>query len=297
MRPRRLRAAGLARARRPAAAPHRRARRSRSGAGRRDASLRRDPRLGRRRATSTATARPRWSPRTCEGKVYAWNADGTLRFKREAEPRLLRQAAPAVRERAPGPALPHPARLPRLAGASRTSTATAAARDRRRRHGPPRLRLARATATPVPASRCSSSTARRSPSIDPQTARADVQRRTPAPSSTRARSSTRPRSATSTATGSPRSSSGRTRSTRRTTTAASTPATSTRRRSAVAGARPGSSKLGNTPAATRSSPTGEPGGPTRQRPSPYLAGWPVEGRHHLHRAAAGRGRGHHRLAR
>ena len=74
-----------------------------------------------------------------EGKVYVWDADGTLRFKREVEHRLLRQAAPAVRDvrtcanptraSATGPSTASSARR-----CSPTSTATTAtARDRRRR--------------------------------------------------------------------------------------------------------------------------------------------------------------------
>ena len=60
------------------------------------------------------------------GKLYVWEADGSLRFKREANIDYSGKPLSAVRERAPRAPLPHPARLPRLAGAGRPRRRTAA---------------------------------------------------------------------------------------------------------------------------------------------------------------------------
>ena len=63
-------------------------------------------------------------------------------IRRGGQPRLLRQAADALRQLPPRRDEPHPARLPRLAGARRPQRRRQAG-DHRRRHGPPRLRLER----------------------------------------------------------------------------------------------------------------------------------------------------------
>ena len=108
-----------------------------------------------------------------EGKVYGWNAEGERIFTEETEPRLLGQAVDAVRERPrQGQQQPHPARLPRLAGARRPrrrSTAeleiVAAAMDR---HVYAWNATTASDRSPT-ASRCWSSTRPRSLSIDPTT--------------------------------------------------------------------------------------------------------------------------------
>ena len=68
-----------------------------------------------------------------EGKVYAWNAEGERVLTEEANPAFSGKPLDAVRERAQGPAEPHPARLHRLAGARRPRRRRRRPRDRGRR--------------------------------------------------------------------------------------------------------------------------------------------------------------------
>ncbi len=83
MRPRRLRAAGLAGARRRAAAAHGRARvHQRRRSTRPPRTARSSPRRPSRDLDRDGA--PEVVAADMEGKVYAWNADGSLRWKREA---------------------------------------------------------------------------------------------------------------------------------------------------------------------------------------------------------------------
>ena len=198
--PGRLRAAGLAGARRPAAAAHRRAR-VHSGEVSDD--------LGGAILASVAAAdidrdgAPEVVGADMEGKVYVWDDGGNAAVQARVEHRLLRQAAAAVRERALRALQPDESKRHRTqhgfvgspgAGRPRRQRRRAA-RDRGRGDGPPRLRLERRrlAGARLPG-------AGRRPLQD----RVDRLRRrtrsrstrTPARRSTRARSSTRRRSAT-----------------------------------------------------------------------------------------------------
>ena len=210
-----------------------------------------------------------------EGKLYVWNADGSLRFKREAEHRLLRQAAAAVRERAPAASATGPSTASSARRWSPTSTATAATSRSSPRHGPPRLRVARGrrrrcAGFPVLVVDRSKISA-----IDPQTHAPTFNAAAGDGARTRARSSTRPRSATSTATASPRSWSAPTRSTR----PADDGGFNAGNLNTASLARARADRAARSSATRRLyaiKPEGEPGGPTVGGPSPFLAGWPVK---------------------
>ena len=133
-----------------------------------------------------------------EGKVYGWDPEGDRVFAAEANPAFSGKPLSAVRERPPGPAKPHPARLPRLAGARRP-------RPKRRRQArarsPPALdRHVYAwndDGSPVPGLPGAGRRPRQGRRGRPADPRGHLRRRRVPTSSTRARSSTRRRSATS----------------------------------------------------------------------------------------------------
>ena len=225
-----------------------------------------------------------------EGKVYVWNADGTRRLTREANPAYSGKPLKPFVERAQGPAQPHPARLHRLAGARRPRRrrrgleVVAAAMDR---HVYAWKRRRRARVGGLPGARRRPRQGR----VDrPRHPRGHLQARRRRRRSTgrdrRHARGRRPRPATA----SPRSSSARTRSTRRTRRA--TGGLNADNGAAAVLARAG----GRSPPALLDAPA--TAAPLRARRATAACSHRAGRRRsaQLRRAAAGRRRGHHRLA-
>ena len=176
MRPRRHRAAGLAGAQRPAAAAHRRPRASRAARSTQNASLRRDPRLGRRRRP-----RPRRlarGDRRRHGAARSTSGTPTARCASSARPNIDYSGKPLQpfvnvrrghRYRTQHGFIGSPVRR-------RPRRQRRQPRDRRRRTWTATSTRGTPTARPWTASRCSSIDRSKITAIDPQTARADVQR-------------------------------------------------------------------------------------------------------------------------
>ena len=259
---------------------------------------RRDPRLARGRRPRPATARPRWSAADMRRQgLRLERGRHALRFQREANRALLRQAAHAVRQRRAGPAVPHAARLPRARPVLADLDGGRQARDRRRGDGPPRLRLATRDGAPrarLPGAR--GRPRRRSPSIDPATARGPTFKAAAGAELNQGAIVDTPAVGDIDGDGKPEIVVGtneeyKAERRRRPQRGDSQHRVARRARRSRAQLTLGNTRL------YAIKPTGDPGGPNVGGPSPYLPGWPVKLGIINTRAPAGRRRGRHRQSR